>query len=107
MVVTMLETGDSVERYTVDRLLGEGGMADGYRVRHRTLGTPAALKVLRVNAKYVQERLVQEGQLQAALKHPNIVEVRDVLEVGGYPALLLELVEGPSLEALLYQGRLS
>lgn len=102
----MLETGDAIDRYTVDRLLGEGGMADVYRVRHRTLGTPAALKVLRMNGRQVQERLVQEGQVQAGLRHPNIVEVRDVLEVAGFPALLLELVEGPSLEALLIAGRL-
>ena len=102
----MLETGDAIDRYTVDRLLGEGGMADVYRVRHRTLGTPAALKVLRMSGRFVHERLVQEGQVQAGLRHPNIVEVRDVLEVSGFPALLLELVEGPSLEALLMQGRL-
>ncbi len=102
----MLETGDTVDRYLVDRLLGEGGMADVYRVRHRTLGTPAALKVLRMNGRHVQERLVLEGQVQAGLRHPNIVEVRDVLEVAGHPALLLELVEGPSLEGLLLKGRL-
>jgi serine/threonine-protein kinase len=102
----MLEAGDAVERYVVERLLGEGGMADVYRVRHRTLQSPMALKVLRVNARSIQERLVQEGKLQAQLRHPNIVEVRDVLDVGGFPALLLELVEGPTLDELMRDRRL-
>jgi hypothetical protein len=81
--------------------LGEGGMAAVFQVRHTTLGTLHALKVLTVAQKGVRERLVQEGVLQARLAHPNIVAVTDVLDVDGAPGLLMEFVPGGTLEGLL------
>jgi len=50
-------------------------------------------------------RLLQEGQLQASLRHPNIVAVTDVLEFNGAPALVMELVCGPSLSEWLLHNR--
>jgi hypothetical protein len=93
----MLSPGDAVGRWVVERSLGEGGMAVVYLVRHDLLGTRAALKVLTFNHSVVRQRFVEEGRAQAALKHPNIVSVLDVLTVAESPALLLEYVEGPSL----------
>jgi serine/threonine protein kinase len=97
--------GTHIDRYEVVRLLGEGGMARVYLVEHRTLKTQHALKVLNHTHPSVRERLIQEGQLQARLRHPNIVAVTDVLEVEGQPALLMELVEGPTLEVELWERR--
>ncbi len=96
-----LSAGQVVDRYTVDAVLGEGGMAVVYAVRHNTLETRHALKVLTIRSSGIRERLIAEGKIQASLRHPNVVSVSDVLDLGGAPALLMELVEGPSLDDLL------
>ncbi len=92
-----LRAGDLVDRYEVEAVLGQGGAATVYRVRHQTLGVVRALKVLRFPRADLAERFLAEGQLQARLEHPNLVRVYDALMVGGLPALLLELIEGPTL----------
>ncbi len=91
--------GEIIEgKYTVEALLGEGGMAAVYRVKHNTLGTTHALKILTLTRKSIRERLLTEGIVQASLDHENAVAVRDVLDVDGAPALLMEYVDGPDLE---------
>jgi len=99
-----LKPGDIVERYRVESILGEGGTARVYRVRHTTLETVHALKVLTLDHPKIRGRLLEEGKAQAKLLHPNIVPVRDVLDTGGAPALLMDFVPGPSLEAVLNEG---
>ena len=91
-------------KYTVRALLGEGGMAAVYRVEHNTLGTSHAVKILTLGRKSLRERLLTEGIVQASLDHPNAVAVRDVLNVDGAPALLMEFVDGPDLEAWIGTG---
>ncbi|MCB9684719.1 MAG: serine/threonine protein kinase [Alphaproteobacteria bacterium] len=88
-------------RYEVDQLLGRGGMATVYRVYHLGLGTSHALKVLAISSGTVRERMLREGRLQGQIHHPNVVAVTDQVEVGGLPGLVLEMVEGPSLAALV------
>lgn len=101
----MLTPGTTVERYIVLHLLGVGGMAVVYAVRHEILGTRHALKVLSHAAPTVRERLILEGQLQARLDPRHVVPVQDVLSVQGAPALLMPLVQGCSLAELLQQHR--
>jgi serine/threonine protein kinase len=96
-----LSLGTIVDRYTVESLIGKGGMATVYKVRHSQLGTYHALKVLDIPVPSIRQRLMQEGRLQGALHHPNVVAVTDVVQVGESPALVLELVRGPSLADLL------
>lgn len=96
-----LAPGDAIDRYRVLSVLGEGGMAVVYEVEHRTLGTRHALKVLTVHHPEVQRRLVQEGRVQAKLRHPNIVPVTDVVIHRDMPGLLMEYVEGIPLELVL------
>lgn len=98
-----VEIGRTIERYVVEGLIGEGGMASVYLVRHRHLGTPAALKVLGSVGPGAEVRLMLEGRVQAALRHPNVVAVTDVLDVDGAPGLLMEYVEPPTLSAWLAQ----
>jgi hypothetical protein len=102
----VLEIGETIERYQVEAMLGSGGLAAVYRVRHLHLGTVHALKVLLVATPLDRARLLSEGQVQARLKHPNVVAVSDVLVVHRAPALVMELVEGPSLEQQLQTGPL-
>lgn len=96
-----LAPGDAIDRYRVLSVLGEGGMAVVYEVEHRTLGTRHALKVLTVHHPEVQRRLVQEGRVQAQLRHPNIVPVTDVVMHQEMPGLLMEYIEGIPLELVL------
>lgn len=102
-----LNEGSRIDRYVVQSVLGEGGMAVVYRVVHHRLGSPHAMKVLKLPTHAVQERLLQEGRLQARLRHPNIVAVTDVVDVRGAPGLVMELVEGPSLDRVLARGPLT
>ena len=97
-----LEPGDAVGAYVVQDLLGQGGMAAVYRVRHEKLGSQHALKVVTVPSRSVMRRLMVEGKVQARVVHRNIVNVTDVIEVEGCPGLVMEYVRGPSLHELLY-----
>ena len=103
----MLDTGQTVDRYTVDSIIGYGGTAVVYLVKHVQLSTQHALKVLSVSSGAIRERMLREGRVQAALTHPNVVAVSDVLDVDGSPGLLMEYIEGPSLEDALKQFRIS
>lgn len=93
----MLKAGDIVDRYTVEGEIAAGGMAEVYRVRHQQLGSTHALKVLVLRTQDIKRRLLQEGRVQAGLKHPNAIMVTDVVEVEGHPGLVMEYVDGPTL----------
>lgn len=94
-------------RYLVEALLGTGGMAQVFLARHLTLGSRHAIKVLNFLSPHIHRRLIAEGQVQAALRHANVVTVTDAIDVGGAPALVMEYVRGPHLGWLLAQMRLS
>ncbi|MEZ4319857.1 MAG: protein kinase [Myxococcota bacterium] len=96
-----LEPGALVDRYRILGLLGSGGMADVYLVEHAELRTRHALKVLKVAVPGLDERLVMEGRLQASLRHPNVVNVTDIVRIDGTPGLVMEHVRGPALDRLL------
>jgi serine/threonine protein kinase len=96
--------GDTLDRFTVEELLGRGGMASVYRVRHVALGSLHALKVLDLPHASIRDRLKLEGRLQAQLAHPHIVTVTDMIEVEGAPGLIMEYVPGPSLDVWLKQN---
>lgn len=98
---TTLKVGDPVQDYVVEAVLGVGGMATVYQVRHRTLGSMRALKLLDVPGKMVRERLVREGQIQARLQHPNVVTVLDVVSHEGRSGLVMEYVQGVDLDTLI------
>ena len=65
------------------------------------LGTLHGVKVMSLTSPALVSRVLQEGRIQAGLRHPNIVPVTDVLRIQGVPALVMDLVIGPSLETLL------
>lgn len=101
----MLEVGAIVDKYRIEALIGQGGMAAVYRARHVALDSLHAVKVLFITAPEVKRRLILEGRVQANLRHPNIVSVTDVLDLGGAPALVMEYVDGPSLADWLRANR--
>jgi hypothetical protein len=93
----VLAEGDTVDRYTVVRPLGEGGMAKVWLVRHTTLETLHALKVLQLTGPSLRLRFLDEAKTHSKLRHENIVRVSDVLEIDGLPALVLDYIDGPDL----------
>ena len=100
----MKQPGDFVGRFRIERLLGEGGIAEVYQVRHRQLGTVHALKLLTLHRPEQRARLLQEGQIQAQLRHPNLVAVTDVVDDDGQIGLVMEYVQGFSLADCLHEG---
>lgn len=101
----MLRIGETIDRYRVEALIGQGGMATVYKARHTHLDSVHAIKVLFITAPMIRERLLREGRVQASIRHSNIVSVTDVLEVLGAPALVMEYVDGPALDAWLLETR--
>ncbi len=100
-----LRSGQVCDRYIVEGILGEGGMAVVYRVRHADLGSTHAMKVLTLRSPAIQERMMLEGRIQARVRHPNLVSVTDVARIDDAPALVLEFIEGPSLDLWLLHHR--
>jgi hypothetical protein len=94
----LLVPGTIVDRYRVEAEIGRGGMARVYRVRHKSLDTLHALKVLTVGSEELRERLLREGRVQSQLDHPNVVPVRDVLDLPEGPGLLMDYIDGPTLD---------
>ncbi len=102
-----LPPGTVVDRYTIDAVLGEGGMAVVYKATHIQLGSTHAVKVLKLPTAAIQDRLLQEGRVQAQLRHLNIVSVTDVVDVDGSPGLVMEFIAGAPLSDFLRTHRLN
>jgi len=95
-----LETGAEFGAYVVKGVVGTGGMGEVYRAFDTRLGRDVALKVLprRFASDPVRHaRFDREARLLASLNHPHIASIYDVEEHGGILALVLELVDGPTL----------
>ena len=85
-------------------LIGQGGMGAVYRVRQRSLGREAALKVLSLDTEVdpaFGERFEREARLLASIEHPNIVSVYGAGKAGPHWYLLMELVDGVSLRQVI------
>ena len=104
-----LTAGTSFGAYTVGPLLGAGGMGEVYQARDTRLGRNVALKVLPDPVAHDRDRLARfarEAQALAALNHPHIAQIYGLEEVDARSALVLELVEGPTLADRLVRGPL-
>jgi serine/threonine protein kinase/Tol biopolymer transport system component len=104
-----LAAGSAFGAYTVGPLLGAGGMGEVYQARDTRLGRSVALKVLPEAVAHDRDRLARfsrEAQALAALNHPHIAQIYGVEDVEARSALVLELVEGPTLAERLLRGPL-
>lgn len=93
-------------RYRILHALGEGGMGTVFKAEHKVMGRVVALKVInrRLTSKSdVVERFRTEVKAAAKLSHPNIVTAHDAEEANGLHFLVMEFVEGMSLDR--YVGR--
>jgi serine/threonine protein kinase len=101
--------GRHIGPYTVVGLLGVGGMGEVYRARDRQLDRDVAIKMLPppfINDSDRLARFQREAKILAALNHPQIGAIYGLEQVDGVPALVLELVEGPTLADRLSRGAL-
>lgn len=93
-------------RYEVLREVARGGMGVVLEARDPELGRRVAIKLLRTST--VEERVLnrfrRESALVARLAHPNIVAIHDVGHVEGVPYIVMEFVEGKTLQAHLRTG---
>ena len=95
-----LPLGTRLGPYEILRVLGAGGMGEVYRARDTKLGRDVALKILPPVFVGDPDRLArfeQEAQLLASLNHPYIGAIYGMEESRGLRALVLELIEGPTL----------
>ncbi|MGE5232693.1 MAG: protein kinase domain-containing protein [Acidobacteriota bacterium] len=95
--------------YEITAKLGEGGMGEVYRARDTRLERDVAIKVLPAAFVEDDERLARferEAKLLAQLNHPNIAHIYGLEASGDAHALVMELVEGPTLAERLEQGHL-
>lgn len=102
-----LAAGAFVSHYEVIAPLGRGGMGEVYRARDTRLARDVALKVLPLRYardRERQARFQREARLLASLNHPGIAAIYGIAEVEDVEALVLELVEGPTLAELIAEG---
>jgi serine/threonine protein kinase len=95
-----LTPGTRIGPYEVTTQLGAGGMGEVYRATDSKLGREVAIKVLPAALAHDADRLARfdrEARTLASLSHPNIASVYGLEDTDGSKALVMELVEGPTL----------
>jgi Tol biopolymer transport system component len=106
----MLAAGTAIGGFEIRSLLGAGGMGEVYRAHDSRLGRDVALKILPAALAGDPDRLARferEARALAALNHPHIATIHGVEDAGAVRALVLELVEGPTLADRIAEGPLA
>jgi eukaryotic-like serine/threonine-protein kinase len=102
--------GKTLGHYEITGQLGKGGMGEVYRAHDTKLNRDVALKVLPAEFANDPERMgrfKREAQLLASLNHTNIAGIHGLEECEGVRALVMELVEGPTLTDRISKGPIS
>jgi serine/threonine protein kinase len=109
VAVCQLAPGRRLGPYEIVAQLGAGGMGEVYRAHDTNLGRDIAIKILPTFLALDGERLLRfrrEARALASLNHPHVAAIYGFEETDGIPALILELVEGPTLAERVAQGRI-
>ena len=99
--------GKSISGYTLQRLLGTGGMAEVWYAENK-IGKKAAVKLLLPKLcqdENVVSRFLTEAKVMVELNHPNIRQVYDYGDIDGRPAIVMEYLDGSDLKARLKRGQ--
>ena len=97
-----------IAHYQLGEKIGAGGMGEVYRATDTKLNREVALKILPEAFAQDRERMARferEARVLASLNHPNIAAIHGLEEQDGTRALVLELVEGPTLAERIAKGR--
>jgi serine/threonine protein kinase len=99
---------ENIGRYEIERKLGQGAMGIVFLARDPTIGRSVAIKTFDVQDsaneedwQWLRDRLLSEGNRAGSLDHPNIVKVYDVVDEGDMAYIVMEYVQGVTLEAHL------
>jgi len=90
-----------VAGYRLTRHIGSGGMGDVYKAHHDTLNREAAVKIL--FQKEFADRFENEEYIQSSINHPNIARLYEYVSSGEMHCIIMEYVEGESLDAYLHR----
>ncbi len=93
----------TIGKYTLTKWLGSGGMGEVYKAEHVSTRLPAAIKILSRSDQAA--RFQNEAYIQASVKHPNITALYEYVIEDGLPCIIMEYVEGPTLEKLILRHR--
>ena len=99
--------GKTISHYKVLEKIGEGGMGEVYRATDTKLNRDVALKILPQQFASDAQRMgrfQREAEVLASLDHPNIGQIYGIEEAGQTKALVLQLIEGPTLAERIAQG---
>ncbi|GFP26800.1 serine/threonine protein kinase [Candidatus Hakubella thermalkaliphila] len=88
------------DRYEIEEEAGSGGFATVYKAFDRTMKRTVAIKAIQAEGQ-VRDTALREARLIARLTHPNIITVFDILQEGPTFYIIMEYVEGLSLEELV------
>jgi len=102
-----IQIGDILGDYRVTGVLGRGGMGKVFRVQSLLTDREEAMKVVLPDLddnEALADRFLREIKVHASLQHPNIAALHTALRIGDRLVMLLELVEGVSLEEIIHQG---
>ena len=97
-------TRDTVGPYEITEKLGQGGMGAVYKAVHNKINQVVAIKILHPNYSEdikMQDRFIKEARIQANVSHPNIVDVLNYFEDKNDKFLVLEYIDGTTLEEKL------
>src|SRR6516165_7510391 len=101
--------GTRLGHYEITAHLGSGGMGDVYQATDTKLNRSVAIKLLPAAFASDAERLLRfgrEAQMLAALNHPNIAQIYGIEESGDTRCIVMELVEGETLQERIKRGPL-
>jgi len=102
--------GQTLSKVLIEKRIGRGGMAEVYLGHHGTLKRAMVVKILYAHLSADPRHIARfhtEAQAVATLRHPNIVQVFDFDIVNGQPYIVMELLDGVSLELYLHSLRAS
>src|SRR5262245_38305524 len=105
----LIEPDGYIDRFTIHRSLGSGGMGEIFQGYDTELRRNVAIKVLA--SKYVEDdpmkrRFLREARLASQLNHPNIATIYEIGEAAGNPYIVMEYVEGETLASRITKGPL-
>src|SRR5579863_8705234 len=104
----MSTTGELLDgRYRLGALLGRGGMSDVFRAVDEVNSTDVAIKIVRSPDREYAQRLAQEARALRRFSHPGLVQLFETGVNGDMAYLVMEFVDGPSLDQVLRQGPLT
>ena len=102
-------TNEQIGQYRITGRLGQGGMGEIFAARDEKLNRTVAVKFIanaQMDSEASRRLFLREARAAAALDHPFICTVHDVLEHNGQPVIVMERVEGETLLALISRGSL-